>query len=72
MNMNERQTLPTLDMKIRVNIKNVYGRELIYPICPKAKEFCALLGTKTLPDSSIQHIKALGFKILVKSSEGEI
>ncbi len=53
-------------MTILVQIKNVYGKETIYPACEKAKAFCDMLGTKTIPADRIKYIKALGFTINVQ------
>lgn len=52
-------------MSIKVQIKNVYGNETIYPICDKAKTFAAMLGQRTLTHADIKHIKALGFAVEV-------
>lgn len=50
-------------MQIIVKIKNVYGNEVIYPVCEKAKSFAAIAGTKTLTRNNICHIKDLGYSI---------
>ncbi len=52
-------------MSIQVSIKNVYGRETIYPACDKAKTFAQMLGQSTLTTRDIQSIKSLGFAIEV-------
>jgi hypothetical protein len=59
-------------MNITVTIKNVYGNELTYPVCETAKTFARLLGTKTIPDHALQHIKALGYTIRVASEVTEL
>ena len=46
---------------IHVEKKNVYGNELIYPVCQQAKRFAILTGQKTLSSTSIIIIKRLGF-----------
>ena len=38
---------------IHVEKKNVYGNELIYPVCERAKRFAILTGQKTLSDGAI-------------------
>lgn len=48
-------------MSIKVQIKNVYGNETIYPVCDKAKTFASMVGQKTLTRTDIEHIKELGF-----------
>ena len=50
-------------MKIQVTIKNVYGKETIYPICEQAKIFAGLVRQRTLTRKDIEKIKALGFAI---------
>lgn len=52
-------------MTIKVRIKNVYGKEMIYPACPKAELFTALLGQETLTRTDINLIKQLGYAIEV-------
>jgi hypothetical protein len=54
-------------MTITVQIKNVYGNEAIYPICDKAKQFAALIGTKTLTRRAICQIETLGYLIQVQA-----
>jgi hypothetical protein len=54
-------------MAITVEIKSVYGNEMIYPACDKARQFAALIGTKTLTRDAIAKIKALGYEIQVKA-----
>lgn len=53
-------------MDILVKIKNVYGNEMIYPVCEKALIFANMAGTKTLTHQSIKQIKALGYTIAVQ------
>jgi hypothetical protein len=53
-------------MEITVRIKSVYGRELIYPVCEKAKLFALLCHKRTLDRSDIDRIKALGFLVAVE------
>lgn len=53
-------------MKITVSIKNVWGNELVYPICPKAKIFAEISGKVTLTPYAISRIKALGYEVEVE------
>lgn len=53
-------------MKITIEIKEVYGAGLVYPVCEKAKLFARLINKKTLPHEAIQIIKALGYTVNVK------
>tara|TARA_R110001592_G_scaffold88612_7_gene260929 strand:+ start:96 stop:269 length:174 start_codon:yes stop_codon:yes gene_type:complete len=54
-------------MTIIVKIRNVYGNERIYPVCPKAATFARLAGTKTLSTYDIRAIKSLGFEVQVEA-----
>ena len=51
---------------ITVDIKNVYGNELIYPVCFNAKKFTSLTKNKTLSKKDIDIIKTLGYEIIIK------
>lgn len=53
------------DKKIKILIKNVYGKETIYPVCEQAVIFSQLLHQKTLTKKDIQTIKLLGYTIEV-------
>lgn len=52
-------------MEIKIAIKSVYGKELIYPACEKAKLFIELAGKKTFHHGDLDRIKALGFTIIL-------
>jgi hypothetical protein len=52
-------------MQITVELKDVYGKQLIYPACDKAKAFAAIAGTKTLSQANLWQIKDLGYQVLV-------
>ena len=54
-------------MTITVEIKTVYGNEAIYPVCDKARQFAALVGTKTLTRRAICQIETLGYEIIVQT-----
>lgn len=56
-----------MDQTILVSVRNVYGNELIYPVCDIAKKFALLVGKKTLSISDIELIKSLGFTVEVKA-----
>ena len=59
-------------MEIIVLEKSVYGQDLIYPICDKAKAFAELLGTKTLTKQAIHGIKKLGYKVITQEKQKEL
>lgn len=54
-------------MSIKVEIKNVYGNETIYPLCEAGRTFARIAGTKTLTRETIALIKQLGYSIEVCS-----
>jgi hypothetical protein len=58
-------------MQITVKRKNVYGKDLIYPVCEKAECLTMLADTKTFTPYQIQVIKALGYKVLVQRDDEE-
>lgn len=46
---------------ITVEQKNLYGNDLFYPVCIKAKLFASIANTKTLRVNDILLIKKLGY-----------
>ena len=62
-------------MNIKVTVKNVYGNDLVYPLCRKARSFTRLLGKKTLSPWELKVIQGLGYRILFFDNtceEGEL
>ncbi len=53
-------------MNITIEIKSVYGRECIYPVCDAAKQFAALTGKITLSRQNLDAIKKMGYEVRVK------
>ena len=53
-------------MQITVRIKNVYGEDKAYPVCPHAKTFAEIAGTRTLTPETLHRIKRLGVEITVE------
>ena len=49
--------------RIIVNIRTVYGKDLIYPIDDNAQRFANIKGTKTLTMADLILIESLGFEI---------
>jgi hypothetical protein len=49
---------------ITVQVRNVYGNDLVYPLCEKAKAFAAIANQKTLSHSVLCKIEALGYTIV--------
>ena len=54
---------------IIVKIKDVYGERKVYPSCVLAEEFARIAGTKTLTQSTIKSIRALGFDVVLEQEE---
>lgn len=61
-----------LDQEITIQIKNVYGEDKAYPVCPKAKIFAEIASTKTLLPEDMKRIQQLGYKITVKQQEWRV
>ena len=56
-----------IDYEVIVEVKSVYGNDLIYPVSENAKRFAKIAGTKTLSPYVISIIKGLGYFIRVKA-----
>jgi len=50
---------------IVVRVKDVYGRPMIYPVCEAAHRFASIAGTKTLSESVLASVRAIGFRVTV-------
>ena len=48
---------------IQVTIRDVYGRETIYPVCDQAKRLASMVGTKTLTQDTLRHWLAMGGQV---------
>jgi hypothetical protein len=57
------------NMQLIVEKKSVYGNQLIYPICNKAKLFASISGNKTLLPEVIEDIKKLGYSLTTKGEQ---
>ena len=51
--------------EIKVTIKSVYGENKVYPLCDKSRAFADMLNQKTLTMRNIEHIKRIGFTVVV-------
>lgn len=54
---------------ITVEIRDVYGRQTVYPACPTADKFSSLAGTKTLSPRDLKTIQSLGYTVEIKQRE---
>lgn len=50
---------------VHVRVMDVYGRQVVYPVCDKAKVFATIADTKTLTDTTLRCIRKLGYTIHV-------
>jgi len=57
------------DKTLIVKKKNVWGTELIYPVCQDAILFSCIAGTKTFCSKTIANIKKLGYKFETQKEE---
>lgn len=57
------------DKTLIVKKKNVYGNELIYPVCNDAILFSCIARTKTFCAITIANIKKLGYKFETEREE---
>ena len=57
---------------VLIEIKNVYGNELIYPANDTADKLANLAGKKTLSRVDLAIIKNLGFDIVIKTPQFNI
>jgi len=48
-------------MELEVQIKNLYGRDVVYPVCEKSQLLTRLSGNRTLTSEAIAVIKQLGY-----------
>lgn len=49
--------------EITVEVRSVYGRDTIYPVCDAAKAFARIAGTKTLSVDVVKRIMFLGYEV---------
>jgi len=59
-------------MQITIEIKTVYGKQTLYPVCDHAKLFASIAGTTTLVPAAIKKIKALGYEIIIMQQENRL
>jgi hypothetical protein len=52
-----------MNRSILIEVKQSYGRPVIYPTCNNAETFARLAGTKTLTASTLELIEQLGYTI---------
>jgi phosphate/sulfate permease len=55
-----------MDKKLVIEVKQVYGNEMIYPANDTAQVFADLVGTKTLSRMKLALIQGLGYVVEIK------
>jgi endonuclease IV len=63
------ENIMTNDKTYTVEIRDVYGKQTIYPVCDTAHTFAALTGCKTLTDLALMRINSLGYTMVIKQRE---
>ena len=53
-------------MNLTIELKTVYGIDLVYPICNKAIKLCQLTNQKTFSKFAINKLKELGYTFTQK------
>jgi len=56
-------------MELLIEIKNIYGREMVYPICEKSQLLTRLSGNRTLTEEAIAVIKRLGYTFITTTTK---
>lgn len=51
-------------MRIEIEVRNVYGNDLIYPVNDGAKTLARIAGKKTLSADDIRNARALGLEVV--------
>ena len=52
-----------MTQSITVQVKSVYGKDTVYPICDNAKAFASIANTSTLTLHTLKNIISLGYTI---------
>lgn len=56
-------------MQITIQVKSNYGALAAYPVCPIAKAFADIAGTKTLTTQALQTIQRMGYEIVQQTEK---
>jgi hypothetical protein len=59
-------------MELKVQVKNNYGRNVVYPVCEKSQLLTRLSGNRTLTSEAIETIKLLGYTFTTTTTTKEI
>ena len=56
-------------LTIRIELRDVYGKQTAYPVCATAQTFADIAGTKVLTDQTLMRIANLGYTIITTQRE---
>jgi len=56
-------------MTLYVKIKNVFGKDLLYPDCPESKFICELCNSQTVTDSMRRILIRQGYSLATRPQE---
>jgi hypothetical protein len=56
-----------MSKSIKIQVRNVYGVETVYPACPTSLAFANIAGTKTLTHRILCLIEGMGYTIVVET-----
>ncbi len=56
-------------LTIRIELRDVYGKQTAYPVCDTAQTFADIAGTKVLTDQTLMRIATLGYTIITTQRE---
>jgi hypothetical protein len=59
-------------MELLIEVRNVYGNEMIYPANDAARTFASIAGTKTLKRDTLKKAQSLGFTVRVAPMAAEV
>jgi hypothetical protein len=62
----------SMDLKITVRVRNVYGNKTVYPACDKSQIFAQLAGHTVLTQNTIDCVRRLGYLIEVQQEVEEV
>jgi hypothetical protein len=61
-----------MSRQIIIQVRNVYGNEMVYPVCENAKRFAAIANKKTFSPFDLGQIVALGFEIRQAPTQAQV
>jgi len=59
----DKESVEVSPKAITVEVRDVYGQVMYYPVCNEAKLFAQIAGTKTLTPDVLKKIESLGYGV---------